>query len=102
MAKSFGELMESLWKSDSCITPKDFKEVLGSINEQFQGDEQQDSQEFISFLIDSLHEDLNLRKNKPYSENPDSENRNLIDLGLEVYSQNLRRDWSFISFIFNG
>ena len=64
--------MESLWKNDVYVTPKDFKEVLGTVNEQFSGDEQQDSQEFVSFLIDNLHEDLNLRKSKPYLENPDS------------------------------
>ena len=74
--------METLWKNDVYVTPKDFKEVLGTINEQFSGDEQQDSQEFVSFLIDNLHEDLNLRKSKPYLENPESQNRNLIDLGF--------------------
>jgi hypothetical protein len=35
--------MESLWKNDVYVTPKDFKEVLGTVNEQFSGDEQQDS-----------------------------------------------------------
>ena len=35
--------MEQLWKNDVYVTPKDFKEVLGTVNEQFQGDEQQDS-----------------------------------------------------------
>ena len=53
-------------------------------------------------MVDGLHEDLNLRKSKPYIKNPESENRNITDLGFEAYSNSLRRDWSFISFLFNG
>jgi ubiquitin carboxyl-terminal hydrolase 8 len=53
-------------------------------------------------LIDGLHEETNLRKFKPYIENPESENRDLIELGLESWSNNLQRDWSFIFFMFYG
>jgi ubiquitin carboxyl-terminal hydrolase 4/11/15 len=35
------------------------KAIIGLINSQFHGTEQQDSQEFLSVLIDGLHEDLN-------------------------------------------
>ncbi len=35
-------------------------------------------------------------------ENPESENRNVVELGLETWSNSLRRDWSFIFFLFNG
>ena len=56
----------------------------------------------MNFLIDGLHEETNLRKIKPYIENPDSDGRDLIELGLESWSNNLRRDWSFIFFAFYG
>jgi ubiquitin C-terminal hydrolase len=56
----------------------------------------------VSFLIDSLHEEVNLRTSKPFIENPSSEDRNLVELGLETWSNNLRRDWSFIFFLFYG
>ena len=82
--------------------PKDFKTALGNISEQFAGYEQQDAQEYVSFLIDGLHEEINLRKSKPYIENPDSENRDLIELGLESWANSLRRDWSFFFFLFYG
>jgi ubiquitin C-terminal hydrolase len=58
--------------------------------------------EYISFLIDALHEEINLRKTKPFIANPDSEDRDMIELGLESWSSNLKRDWSFIFFIFYG
>jgi len=53
-------------------------------------------------MLDGLHEELNLRNDKPYVENPNSDNRNVIELGLESWSNSLRRDWSFIFFLFFG
>lgn len=52
--------------------PRSFKNCISNISEQFQGYDQQDSQEFVSFLIDGLHEELNLRNEKPYTQNPES------------------------------
>jgi hypothetical protein len=58
--------------------------------------------EFVAFLLNGVHEDINQRKSKPYLQNPESDNRNVIDLALEMYSNELRRDWSFISFMRDG
>lgn len=49
-----------------------------------------------------MHDDTNLRRVKRPTTHPESDNRNVIDLGLEVLSQNLRRDWSFVSFMTNA
>ena len=38
---------------------------MGSINDRFVGYSQQDAHEFITFLLDALHEDLNRVKHKP-------------------------------------
>ena len=56
----------------------------------------------MAFLLDGLHEELNLRKEKPYIENPDSDDRKIVELGLESWSNTLKRDWSFIFFVFFG
>lgn len=53
-------------------------------------------------MLDGLHEELNLRQEKPYLENPDSDERDHYELGLETWSNTLRRDWSFIFFMFFG
>lgn len=53
-------------------------------------------------MLDGLHEELNLRQEKPYFENPDSDNRDPYELGLENWANSLRRDWSFIFFMFFG
>ena len=37
----------------------------------------------MAFILDGLHEELNLRLEKPYVENPDSDDRKIVELGLE-------------------
>lgn len=53
-------------------------------------------------MIDSLHEELNLRLKKPYIPNPESKGRDLRNLGLENWSNTLRREWSFVFHLFYG
>jgi hypothetical protein len=35
-------------------------------------------------------------------ENPDSDDRKIVELGMESWSNILRREWSFIFFLFYG
>ncbi len=46
--------------------------MIGKYGPSFSGWQQQDSQEFLGFLLDGLQEDLNRVKKKPYVQNPDS------------------------------
>ena len=39
---------------------------------------------------------------KPYIKNPESKNRDLNELGIESWSNNLLRNWSIIYFLFYG
>ncbi len=67
LVESYAELIKHLWygQKDS-IEPYSFKETIGNIRTMFRGYQQQDTQEFLSFLLDGLHEDLNKVLNKPY------------------------------------
>jgi len=74
----------------------------------FTGYGQQDSQEFLSFLVDGLHEDLNRIHKKPPVNNPDSTDevvndpQKLIDFG-EIFRDNYRkRNDSVVADLFNG
>lgn len=41
--------------------PRGFKSQLAQFAPQFSGYQQHDSQEFLAFLLDGLHEDINRR-----------------------------------------
>lgn len=55
----------------------------------------------MNVLLGALHEELNVRRSKPYIENPESleDNEQLIHL---YWSNFLRRNWSFILFLYYG
>jgi len=59
--------MQKIWTSEvSYIAPTDFRVALTKFAPQFNGFRQHDSQELLAFLMDGLHEDLNLitKKNR--------------------------------------
>lgn len=53
-------------------------------------------------ILDSLHEEVNIRLEKPFMENPQSFNRDEEDLMTEYWANFLRRNWSFLGFIVYG
>ncbi|CAD8054281.1 unnamed protein product [Paramecium sonneborni] len=66
LASSYAELMKSMWFANySSVSAIDLKKVIGKFAPQFYGYGQQDSHEFLSYLLDGLHEDLNRILNKP-------------------------------------
>ncbi len=54
------------------FSPRQFKNTISKYGPAFSGYGQQDSQEFLLFLLDGLQEDLNRIKDKPYTQKPDS------------------------------
>lgn len=75
VALSYANLLSMIYRRDpppSSVSPRSFKETVGRCAPQFSGWQQQDTQEFLGFLLDGLQEDLNRVKKKPYIEKPDS------------------------------
>ncbi|RSH85154.1 ubiquitin-specific protease doa4 [Saitozyma podzolica] len=66
LANAFAELLKALWKEDyTFLSPVTFRKNILGFAPQFSGTDQHDSQEFLSFVLDGLHEDLNRIKHKP-------------------------------------
>src|SRR5438132_1618573 len=64
--KQYIALLKEIWSNKyTVVAPSKLKKVLGRFARRFSGWQQQDSSELLSFLLDGLHEDLNLVKNKP-------------------------------------
>ena len=73
LAKNFARLVQTMYsnamavrenglnvkRKPTPVKPMQFKIACGSINSLFKSSQQQDSQEFVQFLLDGLHEDLN-------------------------------------------
>ena len=110
IAKSYAKLLHEIYdpKVNSSFTPRNFKNVVGRYGPSFSGYQQQDSQEFLLFLLDGLQEDLNRIHKKPYIEKPDSTDemvndplalRGLADKCWEIYK---KRNDSVITDLFAG
>jgi ubiquitin carboxyl-terminal hydrolase 4/11 len=110
VAKAYANLLSQIYSdtSSGTFSPTQFKRVIARYAPSFSGYGQQDSQEFLLFLLDGLQEDLNRIKNKPYIEKPDSTDemvqnptalKELADKSWEIYKA---RNDSVISDLFAG
>ena len=85
LCNSYAEVLRNLWLIENkSFIPSDFRKVIEKINDMFSENKQQDAQEFLAFLLDGLHEDLNKVIEKPYIEN--DEDYDYDDNYLEVKS----------------
>ncbi|CAK7342097.1 unnamed protein product [Dovyalis caffra] len=97
LALAFGDLLSKLWTpGDTPVAPAIFKRKLADFAPQFSGYNQHDSQEFLSFLLDGLHEDLNRVKSKPYIAIKDAEGRPDEEVAEEYWRNHLARNNSII------
>lgn len=110
MASQYAKLLQGIYADNASgsFTPSAFKRTLGNLQPLFSGYGQQDSQEFLSFLVDALHEDLNRIYKKPYLENPDSDDKTvhdpkaIIELGNTYRANHKARNDSVAMDLFNG
>lgn len=111
VAVAFSNLLHKLFDigtSTSYVTPREFKYTIGRYSSMFHGYQQQDSQEFLSWLLDALHEDLNRIQDKPYSEKPELKDEDVnnpqavVDLANQCWYQHKLRNDSIIVDLFTG
>ena len=103
LAQAFGQLVcDTYSTANKSIVPRNFKNSIAAMHDQFAGHEQHDAQELLAFLLDGLSEDLNLVHTKPYTEQPDSDHRSDAVLADIWWSNHLKRDKSVIQAMFSG
>ncbi|XP_075430564.1 ubiquitin carboxyl-terminal hydrolase 19 isoform X2 [Ascaphus truei] len=103
LAVSFAVLLRTLWKgTNHAIQPSKLKAIVASKASQFTGYAQHDAQEFMAFLLDGLHEDLNRIQNKPYTETVDSDGRPDEEVADEAWQRHKMRNDSFVVDLFQG
>ncbi|ROT35882.1 UCH-domain-containing protein, partial [Sodiomyces alkalinus F11] len=109
VAITYGRLLKEIYReSKSSVTPREFKSTIGRCRSTFSGWGQQDSQEFLGFLLDGLQEDLSRIKKKPYIEKPDSTDdmigneAAIREMAEKVWDITRKRDDSVIADLFTG
>uniref|UniRef100_A0A8C5BBA4 ubiquitinyl hydrolase 1 n=1 Tax=Gadus morhua TaxID=8049 RepID=A0A8C5BBA4_GADMO len=103
LAIGFAVLLRALWKgTHHAFQPSKLKAIVASKASQFTGYAQHDAQEFMAFLLDGLHEDLNRIQNKPYTESVDSDGRLDEVVAEEAWQRHKMRNDSFIVDLFQG
>ncbi|XP_067382979.1 ubiquitin carboxyl-terminal hydrolase 19 isoform X3 [Channa argus] len=103
LAIGFAVLLRALWKgTHHAFQPSKLKAIVASKASQFTGYAQHDAQEFMAFLLDGLHEDLNRIHNKPYTETVDSDGRLDEAVAEEAWQRHKMRNDSFIVDLFQG
>ncbi|ATZ52048.1 Bcubp12 [Botrytis cinerea B05.10] len=110
VAKAYADLLKEIYKEPAPVSvqPRNFKNTVSRFATQFSGYGQQDSQEFIGFLLDGLQEDLSRVRKKPYIEKPDSTDEMIgnpeaiREMATKVWDITKQRDDSVIADLFTG
>ncbi|KAJ2711244.1 hypothetical protein H4R19_003345, partial [Coemansia spiralis] len=103
VASAYGHLVKAMWGiGRGSYAPRVFKQTIAQWAPQFRGYNQQDAPEFLSFLLDGMHEDLNRIVHKPYIEVPDADGRPDAEIADEQWDIYKRRNDSVVVDLFQG
>ena len=100
----YRKLLEDLWGGeDDYINPSYFKNIFAHFVRKFSGYAQQDSNEFLIYLLDKIHEDLNTITIKPYSEMEEKKKDQTDEEVSKIWwEKHLKRENSIIVDLFHG
>ncbi|KAH7335450.1 hypothetical protein B0J17DRAFT_670242 [Rhizoctonia solani] len=109
LANAFYTLLRDMWQGDlPYLTPAPFRKSICAHARQFFGSDQHDAQEFLIFLLDGLHEDLNRIIVKPQFEELTSEREAELErmpkqlAGAYEWARYKRRNDSIVVDYFQG
>ena len=104
IAFKYYKLLSNMWCNfENKIDPSEFVNAFKNLKKQFGGSRQQDAQEFLSVLLDQLHEDLNRITDKPYIELLEKQpNEDDLIASKRWWDLHKKREDSIIVDLFNG
>ena len=100
----YRKLLEDLWNGEEeYINPSYFKRIFVHFVHKFSGYAQQDSNEFLIYLLDKIHEDLNSITVKPYIEMEEKKKDQTDEEVSKIWwEKHLKRENSIIVDLFHG
>lgn len=102
MYKEYKRLISALWEENCVIKPISFKNVLAGFDNRFNNNNQHDSQEALSKLIDLLHTALSYEVNMTYRGIIKNELDRMEVESLKTWGIHFKKQYSKILEIFYG
>ena len=97
LAHSYATLVKNLYYGENSVfTPRNFKKAIATFQSMFTGYQQHDTQEFLNYLLDGLHEDLNRVLKKPFVDKDDSGGKDDTSKAKDQWVGFLRRNQSVL------
>ncbi|KAF8621796.1 hypothetical protein AX15_007475 [Amanita polypyramis BW_CC] len=94
LAGTFAKLVQEMWLGDlPYLTPFEFRKSICQLKSEFIGNDQHDSQEFLNFLLDGIHEDLNRIITKPPAMHDPEQEAELERMPPQIASEQEWRAW---------
>ncbi|XP_070773169.1 ubiquitin carboxyl-terminal hydrolase 2-like isoform X1 [Enoplosus armatus] len=104
LMEEFAKLTQSLWTSvnNEAISPSDFRSQIQIYAPKFVGCNQQDAQEFLRFLLDGLHNEVNRVTVRPKVSVEDFDHLSDEEKGKRMWNMYLEREDSKVVDLFVG
>ena len=103
LAKEYAKLIKVLWNTDiKSIEPRTLHTCLQKYEPTFQGLQQQDAQECLSYILDSLHEGLHYGITLESSGTIENDLDKLMVESIKKWSDEVSKKYSIITDLFFG
>ncbi|XP_036115928.1 ubiquitin carboxyl-terminal hydrolase 2 isoform X1 [Molossus molossus] len=104
LMEEFAKLIQTLWTSslNDVVSPSEFKTQIQRYAPRFVGYNQQDAQEFLRFLLDGLHNEVNRVSGRPKSSPENLDHLPDDEKGRQMWRKYLEREDSRIGDLFVG
>ncbi|XP_077360309.1 ubiquitin carboxyl-terminal hydrolase 2-like [Festucalex cinctus] len=105
LVEEFAKLIQSLWTSvtnETTFIPSDFRRQVQICAPKFAGCNQQDAQEFLRFLLDALHNEVNRATACPRAPAEDFDQLSDEDKAKRMWNMYLEREDSKVVDVFVG
>lgn len=111
----YHRILKIMWEKNCLVTPASFRRLIGKKNEMFAGYMQHDSQEFLIFILDQIHEELAKKINvvmgqKVIPDDGELSNENMNDtektivnlMASRMWNIFIRNQYSIVTQLFTG
>lgn len=97
LTREYAKLIKAMWfGNEPALPPLALKRAIAVHAEQFQGFGQHDAHELLNYMLDGIHEDLNLVKRKEYVEDAEAGERPDAVVAAECWDKHKRRNRSVV------